>query len=253
MVAVPDDDVDGDDSGSGRVSHRSQFLTGTVVPWLRFLGPGRLLGATGAVLVLAGIAWWMLRTPVAPTESRLPLAARAEAAGEVVASAPPSTPSPRISAPPTTSALVVVHVTGAVRAPGVYELQPGQRVADAIVAAGGTAADADADALNLAAPVADGDRIAVPTVGEGSALAGDADAGHTHAGGTAGPVAGSPVDINTAGVAELETLPGIGPATAAAIVEHREQQGPFATIDDLEAVRGIGPAKIEAIRDLATA
>ena len=135
--------------------------------------------------------------------------------------------------------------------PGVYELQPGQRVTDAIDAAGGALADADADALNLAAPVADGDRIAVPTVGEASALGGDADVGHSHAA-AAGAAAGSPIDLNTAGVAELETLPGVGPATAAAIVEHREQQGPYATIDDLEAVRGIGPAKIDAIRDLVT-
>jgi competence protein ComEA len=249
MVAVPDDDVDGDDSGSGRASLRPQFLTEATIPWLRFLGPGRLLGAAGAVLVLAGIAWWMLRTPVAPTESRLPLAARAEAA-ETVASAPPSSPSPRSSAPPATSALVV-HVTGAVHAPGVYELRPGQRVADAIVAAGGAVADADPDALNLAAPVADGDRIAVPAAGE--ALPSEVDAGHSHAADTAGTVGGSLVDVNLAGVAELETLPGVGPATAAAIVEHREQHGPFATIDDLEAVRGIGPAKIDAIRDLATA
>ena len=147
----------------------------------------------------------------------------------------------------------MIHVTGAVQVPGVYELQPGQRVADAIDAAGGALADADADALNLAAPVADGDRIAVPTVGEASALGGGVGVGHSHAAAaSAGAVAGSPIDINTAGVAELETLPGVGPATAAAIVEHREQHGPYATIDDLEAVRGIGPAKIEAIRDLVT-
>ena len=154
--------------------------------------------------------------------------------------------------PPTTTAVVVIHVTGAVRVPGVYELQAGQRVADAIDAAGGALADADADALNLAAPVADGDRIAVPTVGEASALAGDVGAGHSHAAGTNAGAVGASVDLNAAGVAELETLPGVGPATAAAIVEHREQNGPFVTIDDLEAVRGIGPAKIDAIRDLVT-
>ena len=251
MVDVPHDDVDGEDPGIGRRSVRPRALIDSIVPWLRFVGPGRLLGAAGAILVLAGVAWWMLRTPVVPTESRLPLAARAEAA-QVVASAPPSGPPPPSSAPAATSA-VVIHVTGAVRAPGVYELQPGQRVADAIVAAGGALADADADALNLAAPVADGDRIAVPTAGESSALGGEVDIGHSHAGATAGAAGGAPIDINAAGVAELETLPGIGPATAAAIVDHREQHGPYATIDDLEAVRGIGPARIDAIRDLITA
>ena len=146
----------------------------------------------------------------------------------------------------------MIHVTGAVQAPGVYELQPGQRVADAIDAAGGALADADPEALNLAAPVADGDRIAVPTVGETSALSGTSGAGHTHAGAPGVVAAGSPVDLNTASVTELETLPGIGPATAAAIVDHRGQHGPYASVDDLEAVRGIGPAKIEAIRDLVT-
>ena len=80
-----------------------------------------------------------------------------------------------------------------------------------------------------------------------------AGAGHSHAGdAAAGPASGSPVDLNTAGVAELEALPGIGPATAAAIVDHRAANGPFATVDDLEAVRGIGPAKLEAIRDYVT-
>ena len=93
------------------------------------------------------------------------MAQRAEAADIVPQPAPSLVPSTVAPAPPT-SAIVVIHVTGAVRAPGVYELQLGQRVADAIDAAGGALADADADALNLAAPVADGDRIAVPTAGE---------------------------------------------------------------------------------------
>ena len=144
----------------------------------------------------------------------------------------------------------MVHVTGAVRAPGVYELDPGQRVADAIVAAGGALAAGDPDALNLAAPVADGDRIAVPSVGESAGLV-EFDGGHTHAVATS-VNAGEPVDINVAGADQLEGLPGIGPATAAAIIEHRDANGPYATIDDLEAVRGIGPAKIEAIRDFVT-
>jgi competence protein ComEA len=147
--------------------------------------------------------------------------------------------------------VLVVHVAGAVRRPGVYELEGGQRVADAIVAAGGALSGADADALNLAAPVADGDRIAVPLAGE-EAAGGASAGGHEHAaGGDSAPDA-APVDINTASTAELERLPGIGPTTAAAIVEHREHNGPFASIADLEAVRGIGPAKIEAIRDLVT-
>lgn len=255
MVAESrDDEVDVDRAGDepGPVGGLSRTLTQAVVPWIRFVGPVRLLGAAGAMLVVAGIAWWMLRAPALPTESRLPMAQRA-AAAELVTSSAPLVPSTIAGSPPT-SAIVVIHVTGAVHAPGVYELRPGQRVADAIDAAGGALAEGDANALNLAAPVADGDRIAVPTVGEASSSSSaGVGAGHSHAGDNpAGPGSGSPVDLNTAGAAELEALPGIGPATAAAIVDHRAANGPYAAVDDLEAVRGIGPAKLEAIRDHVT-
>jgi competence protein ComEA len=227
----------------------ARTLTQVVVPWIRFVGPVRLLGAVGAMLVVSGIAWWMLRSPALPTESRLPMAQRAAAAGDVVASTAPLAPSTVAPSPPT-SAVVVIHVTGAVHAPDVYELPAGKRVADAIDAAGGALADADANALNLAAPVVDGDRIDVPTEGEASSPSVGAGSGHSHADpGAAGSDGGAPVDLNTADVAELEALPGIGPATAAAIIDHRSANGPFATVDDLEAVRGIGPAKLEAIRD----
>jgi competence protein ComEA len=149
--------------------------------------------------------------------------------------------------PPRTT-VVVIHVTGAVRTPGVYELPPGQRVADAIDAAGGALANADPNVLNLAAPIADGDRIAVPAAGATSTAA-----GHSHAGsGTDAADAAGPVDVNAASAAELETLPGIGPATAAAILDYRERNGPFASVDDLDAVPGIGSAKLDVIRDLVT-
>jgi competence protein ComEA len=228
----------------------ARTLTRAIVPWIRFIGPVRLLGAAGAMLVVAGIAWWMLRSPAMPTESRLPMAERA-AAADVVASTALRASSTVAPSPPTSAIVVVVHVTGAVRAPGVYELPHGQRVADAIDAAGGALAAADANALNLAAPIVDGDRIDVPTAGAApSPSSGGAGTGHSHADvAAAGPGDGAPVDLNTAGVAALEALPGIGPATAAAIVDHRSANGPFATVDDLEAVRGIGPAKLEAIRD----
>jgi competence protein ComEA len=249
VASARNDDVD--DRAERRPALASvltnKVVTEKVLPWLRFVGPARLLGGLGVSLVLAGVAWWMLRAPAAPTESRLPLAARAAAEGVAIASppvAPPAAP-PATLAPPSTAALVI-HVTGAVRAPGVHELQPGQRVADAIDAAGGALANADPNALNLAAPLVDGDRVAVPVAGETSTAA-----GHSHAGPPADAAATSgSVDVNTATVAELETLPAIGPALAAAIVEHRAQNGPFASVDDLDAVPGIGTAKLDAIRDL---
>jgi competence protein ComEA len=244
-VTPADDDPGGDGAGPRNRRRLPPFVTDTLVPWLRFLGPGRLLGAVGVALLLVGIGWWLLRPPTPSTESRLPLAGRAEAAPHSVASS-----SSEALRPPTTVAVIVVHVTGAVRAPGVYELSAGQRVADAIDAAGGALADADPNTLNLAAPVADGDRVAVPTAEETAAGAVAAPAGHS----PAAPAAGAgPVELNTATIAELETLPQIGPATAAAIVEFRQVNGPFATVDDLEAVPGIGPAKLAAIRELVTA
>lgn len=219
---------------------------------IEWIGPGRLAGALGVLLVVAGIGWWLLRSPALPTEAALPTVTHADAAGNPGGSASTSTePSRDTVADAAAPAVVVVHVTGAVNRPGVYQLEAGERVDDALAAAGGPTATADSNALNLAAPVADGDRIEVPIVG--AADEDDhpaADAGHSHA--APASVAGSaqPVDLNEATAAELEGLPGIGPATASAIVEHRSRNGPFSTIDQLLDVPGIGPAKLDAVRDL---
>ena len=212
-------------------------------PWLQWFGAGRLV--TGAVLVVLVVAggWWLLRTPPPPTEAGLPYAATS------TSTSPPSAASvaPSPSMPPqSTPVSLVVHVAGAVTRPGVYELDDGARVHDAIAAAGGPVRRADPDALNLAAAVADGERIYVPRRGENVPVAVEDTPG------ASGAVPAGPIDLNHATVEELDVLPGIGPATAAAIVDHREQNGPFGTIDDLEDVRGIGPAKLEAIRDLVT-
>ncbi|NLA36256.1 MAG: hypothetical protein GX868_11325, partial [Actinobacteria bacterium] len=158
---------------------------------------------------------------------------------------------------------VAVHVAGAVNLPGVVRLAAAGRVVDAVSAAGGPRPDADLDRVNLASPLYDGSRIYVPAIGESStptvvAGAGPAGSGEPSVGasgsGTAtnpsGASAAAPVNINTATAAELETLPGIGPATAAAIIAHRERSGPFASPQALDDVRGIGPAKVEALADL---
>lgn len=139
---------------------------------------------------------------------------------------------------------VLVHVAGAVVDPGVHELSAGDRVVTALAAAGGPLDDAHLDALNLAAPVADGQWIYVPVVG--------VDPPPPPTGGAPTlEVDVEPVDVNRAPPTELERLPGIGPALAAAIVADREQHGPFGSVDELIRVRGIGPAKLDALRDLA--
>lgn len=143
---------------------------------------------------------------------------------------------------------VVVHVDGAVASPGVYELPAGSRANDAVLAAGGLAEGADTASLNLAAPLSDGDKVRVPLEGE-AASEPVGTAGSSAAAGS-GSDEGAPVNINTAGIEELDSLPGVGEATARAIVEDREQNGPFSSPEDLMRVSGIGEkkfAKLEAM------
>jgi competence protein ComEA len=145
------------------------------------------------------------------------------------------------------AAMVVVHVAGAVRQPGVYELKEGQRIADAIARAGGATAKADTAAVNLAAPLADGMQVLIPSRVAGAA--GTAAAGSA-AGGSA--AAGARVSLSSATVEQLDELPGIGPVTAQKIVDYRAKSGGFRSVDDLDAIPGIGPARVEQLRDLVT-
>jgi competence protein ComEA len=137
---------------------------------------------------------------------------------------------------------LVVHVAGAVRRPGLYELKEGSRVSDAVARAGGATAKADTAAVNLAAPLADGIQVLIP-----SRIAGAAGAGAGGAGGAA-----PRVSLSSATIADLDALPGIGPVTAQKIVDYRSQHGGFGSVDDLDAIPGIGPARIEQLRDLVT-
>ena len=141
-------------------------------------------------------------------------------------------------------ALLVVHVVGEVRRPGLYRLRDGARIADAVHRAGGARRNADLAALNLAAPLVDGVQVLVPArsvPGQPPVAA---------PGGTDVPA--GPVSLSSATIEELDELPGVGPITAQKIVDYRTEHGPFASIDDLDSVPGIGPTRIEQLRDLVT-
>jgi competence protein ComEA len=184
--------------------------------------------AGGVVAVAAALVLFLLLRPSPPPPPELAMPMAAGLDGTTSTTVAPD---------------VVVHVAGAVARPGVYRLPPLARVADAVDAAGGPTADADLHRLNLAAPVADGSQVYVPREGEPLPAA-------SAAGGAA--ASAGPLDLNLAAAADLERLPGIGPAIAKAILDARDRMGGFRSVDDLLEVRGIGPAKLEALRELVT-
>lgn len=147
-------------------------------------------------------------------------------------------------------ARVTVHVAGAVAKPGVYDLAGGARVIDAVEAAGGGAPDADLNRLNLAAKVADGQRVLVQRVGE-AAPAGSASPGGSASGGGSTDPSGL-VNLNSATQPELEALPGIGPSLAGAIITERERRGGFRSVNELRDVRGIGEKRFADLKDKVT-
>jgi competence protein ComEA len=183
-------------------------------------------------ITVGGAGLWYVRSLPRPVEVRA--AAASPAAGPSATGSPDVVP-------------ILVDVAGWVRHPGVYEFHDGDRVIDAIEAAGGARRGAALDALNLAAPLADGTQILVPRR-EASGSAGSAPSAPSVDGG----VTSSKVNINSASAEELETLPGIGEVIAQEILDYRTANGPFASVDDLLDVSGIGEVTLENVRDLVT-
>lgn len=198
----------------------------------------RSLWTAGLLAALVLVAWtWLERPRVEPAPPPPPATETpAESAGV-----------PLVGEAAETSSTVVVSVVGLVGRPGLVTVPSGARVADAIEAAGGLLPGADPVAVNLAAVVSDGQQIAVGVPGAG----GEPPAATGPAAG-AGAAPGGPVNLNTAGAAELDALPGIGPVLAQRIVDHREEQGPFRSIAQLDDVPGIGPAIAAALAELVT-
>ncbi|MGY1828178.1 helix-hairpin-helix domain-containing protein [Blastococcus sp. SYSU DS0541] len=206
---------------------------GTTSRWDAGRAGGRAVwtAAVGAVLLL--LAWtWAERPRVEPAAAPVPSPAATSGA------APAGAPVGEVAG---TSHPVVVSVVGQVARPGLVTLAAGSRVADAVEAAGGLLPEADPASVNLAAPLAEGQQIAVGVPG---AAAG----GPPAAAGAGG--AGGRVDLNTAGVAELDALPGIGPVLAQRIIDHRARIGSFRSVEELDEVPGIGPAKAAELAEL---
>lgn len=157
------------------------------------------------------------------------------------ASAPTETVSLDVAEPLADEAAgrLYVHVAGAVATPGLYVLAAGSRVVDAVAAAGGFSPDAERSSVNLARPVDDGEQLLVPAVG-------------AIAEGAVAPAGDGRIDLNTADVSALDTLPRIGEAMAQRIVDWREANGRFTSVEDLLAVAGIGEKMLESLRDLVT-
>jgi competence protein ComEA len=156
------------------------------------------------------------------------------------AQAPPAAPL-KVQAAPTPARKLLVHVVGQVFRPGLYSLPDGSRVNDAISKAGGPKPKAALELVNLAAPVADGQQVVVPSKHEAAQVA---------VGGTIGGAASGPVHLNSATLEQLDTLPGIGPVTAQKILDYREAHGAFGSVNELDAVPGIGPATLTELREL---
>lgn len=145
-----------------------------------------------------------------------------------------------------TAPAVFVHVSGAVAGPGLYHLAAGARVFDAVSAAGGLTAEADSSAVNLARLLTDGEQLHVPTIAETA---------ESPPGGSGSPgaaEAGGKINLNTADLAALDTLPRVGPAIAQRIIDWREANGRFTSVDDLLSVPGIGEKMLAGLRDLVT-
>jgi len=249
----------------------------------KWFGVSRLIGSVLSVCFVGVAGWWLVRVPPPPPEANLSFASTTVVSSSALDPSVVGAGGAGASniggaggagiASVVTPQTITVHVAGAVKNPGVYRLKYGARVNDGVIAAGGATSVANLDVINLATVLNEGEQIYVPKRGEKPhtitnrpQLGGGAGGGATGgaggvnvgggvtggAGGAGGATGGSDgatqiININLASATELEQLPGVGPATAKAIVAYREKNGAFLRVEDLLKVRGIGPAKLSEI------
>ncbi|MCO4254537.1 ComEA family DNA-binding protein [Pseudarthrobacter cellobiosi] len=246
--------VSGDASASG-AADESPPGTGKTGPALRWRVGVRVALLIAALAVLGGAWFW---SQVADGQPEVMPLSDISAQGSLPAGErtqgqePPGAGPPELPAESPQAGIVIIHVAGAVAVPGVVQLPAGSRVHQAVAAAGGGAPSADLNRLNLAAVLTDGQKLYVPQAGEeipagSSGPLGESGEG-TGSGGTAS--AGGKVNLNTAGVEELDALPKVGPVLAQRIVDWRKEHGPFKSIEELDAVDGVGPKMLETLLPL---
>lgn len=246
----------------GRHARRPVNASGRVGGWVHDRLPPTLQGrvhlspshlTTVALLVAAGFAvtaWWVVRADAGETVVPVSTWSVADSGGPSTSPEPLVTPAADPSASASTAAqpaVVVVDVAGKVRRPGIATLPVGSRVVDALKAAGGARRGVDLTSLNLARVLVDGEQVLVGIEAPGG-VAGSAASGTGSSSGEAGPM----VNINLATQSELEELPGVGPVTASAILQWREEHGPFTAVDELLEVSGIGDATLADMAPFVT-
>jgi competence protein ComEA len=213
--------------------------------WVAFIGPQRIVAGCCTAVLLGGIAWFVLKPSPVPIDAYVPRITTVSATSS-----------------PMSPAIITVHVAGAVNSPGVYRLPSSARVVDAVASAGGALRSADLESINLAQTITDTEQIYIPVkkvsrprVTTAPRLRPQRTTPTTAPvinGGSAGVQPTRLINLNTATASELDSLTGVGPSTAKAIIAYRTKKGVFSKVEDLLNVPGIGPAKLAALRDQVT-
>ena len=213
--------------------------------WVAFIGPQRIVAGCCTAVLFGGIAWFVLKPSAVPIDAYVPRVTTVSA-----------------TSTPMSPAIITVHVAGAVKSPGVYRLPSSARVVDAVASAGGALRSADLESINLAQTITDTEQIYIPikkvsrpritTAPRLRPQRTTPTTAPTTNGGSAGTQPTRLINLNTATASELDSLTGVGPSTAKAIIAYRTKKGSFSKVEDLLNVPGIGPAKLAALRDQVT-
>ena len=213
--------------------------------WVAFIGPQRIVAGCCTAVLLGGIAWFVLKPSPVPIDAYVPRVTTVSA-----------------TSTPVSPAIITVHVAGAVKSPGVYRLPSSARVVDAVASAGGALRSADLESINLAQTITDTEQIYIPikkvsrpritTAPRLRPQRTTPTTAPTTNGGSTGSQSTRLINLNIATASELDSLTGVGPSTAKAIIAYRTKKGSFSKVEDLLNVPGIGPAKLAALRDQVT-